>query len=122
RECADCTAAPCAVAPGRQASPPLPRPAGRAARLASLLAPGGLLVGAHEPNRRIFESPLFRTAATLYKRVGGGVDLSAAAVLEFNRRVRAGFPPAPAVCAAAILPTLALRSPLAPRAPGADAG
>ena len=90
----------------------VPRPEEIAARLDSLLAPGGLLVGAHEPNRRVFQSPLFRAAATLYKRAGGGVDLSAATVLDFNRRVRAEFPRAPAVCADEILQTVEWHSPL----------
>ena len=90
----------------------VPRPEEMAARIDSLLAPGGLLVGAHEPNRRIFQNPLFRAAATLYKRAGGGVDLSAATVLDFNRRLRAEFPRAPAVCADEILQTVECHSPL----------
>jgi len=69
-------------------------------------------VGAHEPNRRIFQSALVRAAATLYKRAGGGVDVSAATVLDFNRRLRAEFPRAPAVCADEILQTVEWHSPL----------
>src|SRR5207244_7599318 len=83
----------------------VPRPEEMAARIDSLLAPGGLLVGAHEPNRRIFQSPLFRAAATLYKRAGGGGDLSAGAVLACNRRRRAAFPRAPAGGAVSVLQT-----------------
>ncbi len=90
----------------------VPHPGEMAARLDALLAPGGLLVGAHEPNRRVFQRPLFRAAATLYKRAGGGVDLSAATVQDFNRRVRAEFPHAAAVCADEILQTVEWHSPL----------
>jgi 2-polyprenyl-3-methyl-5-hydroxy-6-metoxy-1,4-benzoquinol methylase len=91
-----------------------------AIKIKSLLADGGMIIGSHEPNRKAFENPLFRAAATFYKSIGGGISISKPIVEEFNRVLKELYPKAPSVCREEILQMVEYHSPLEQYDKGVD--
>jgi len=87
-------------------------PGDLAASINKWLVPGGLVIGAHEPNQKAFRNLLFRVGAVLYKRLGGGVTIRRETVAEFNRLLHERYPRAPEVCREEILQTVEYHSPL----------
>lgn len=83
-----------------------------AQRIDGLLAPGGMVMGAHEPNKRPFANPLFRLAAAAYKAVGGGFVLKKEFVEAFNDRLRQEHPNAPLACGEEIQQMVEYHSPV----------
>lgn len=77
-----------------------------------LLAPGGVVVGSHEPNRRPFQNPLFRIFASFYKQIGGGLSISHEFVKNFNTILKHQYPLAPRVCEEEILQMVEFHSPV----------
>lgn len=86
-----------------------------------LLEEGGIVLGAHEPNKRVFQNRLFSAAAGLYKKMGGGITIGDEIVEEFNRLLRARYPAAPRVCREEILQMTEYHSPLEQYDRGVDA-
>jgi len=77
-----------------------------------LLKENGIVIGAHEPNQRVFHNWLFCAAAALYKGIGGGISIDEKIVEEFNNLLRSRYPAAPRVCREEILQMTEYHSPL----------
>ncbi len=80
--------------------------------IANLLAEGGFILGAHEPNGEFFDSPLSRGLAALYKRLGQGISLPEQITLDFNTKFKQRNSWAPQLRADAILQTVENHSPV----------
>ena len=73
----------------------LPEPEKILSRLENMLAPGGCIMGGHEPNVAFTYSSLAILAARVYKSIGGNVEFPEDLVNEFNKKVAEispGFP------------------------------
>ncbi|MCP4625198.1 MAG: methyltransferase domain-containing protein [bacterium] len=90
----------------------VPFPKHLADRLDRLLATEGILIGSHEPNRRVFESRGYRLAALAYKNLGGGITIPAERAQDFNHELKHRYPLAPHVCREEILQMTEYHSPL----------
>lgn len=80
--------------------------------LDEFLSEGAVIIGSHEPNQQAFKNKLFFVAATLYKKIGGGVTIDDKMVAEFNRLLRERFSSASPVCREEILQMVEYHSPL----------
>jgi 2-polyprenyl-3-methyl-5-hydroxy-6-metoxy-1,4-benzoquinol methylase len=76
------------------------------------LAKGGIVIGSHEPNKRVFQNKLFYAAASFYKNMGGDVSIDQETVDEFNVLLSKRYPNAPKVCREEILQMVEYHSPL----------
>ncbi|WP_035236355.1 alkaline phosphatase family protein [Desulfobacter vibrioformis] len=80
--------------------------------LETLLADGGRIMGAHEPNKEFFNSITARLLASAYKRAGQGISLPEDILSDFNNRFKTKFPWAPFLRADAVLQTVENHSPV----------
>ena len=76
------------------------------------LVEDGIVIGSHEPNKKVFKNKLFHSGAVLYKRIGGGISIDDEIVPEFNSLLRNRYPDAPTVCREEILQMVEYHSPL----------
>jgi len=88
--------------------------------IGDLLVPGGLVLGAHEPNKRPFRNPIYLALATLYKKAGGGVPFDQDIERKFNEVARSQFPGAARVCLEEILQLMEFHSPVEQYVDGID--
>lgn len=77
-----------------------------------VLKPGGYLVLAHEPNRRFFQSPFVRLAASAWKLAGGGMTVPQDTCDRINSRLQASRLATSPVPAADILRLVEYHSPV----------
>lgn len=85
-----------------------------------LLVDDGIVIGSHEPNRRILNSKLFNAGASFYKFIGGGISIDSKVKNEFNRLLNMRYPGAPNVCREEILQMVEYHSPLEQYEKGVD--
>jgi ubiquinone/menaquinone biosynthesis C-methylase UbiE len=86
-----------------------------------VLKPGGLWAGAHEPNNRAFASRRFRCFASLYKRIGGGMNLEKPLLEDVRKRLQNMGQNADNIESDDVLSTVEYHSPLEQSRYGVDA-